>query len=111
LIAGLHRVGESRCKAISEIKPADLNDISETLLIPLYYRAMETQRPDAMIKDDKAVTMVNQLDCNFSRLRMQKHDEIAIIMRLKKFDEQYVIFKRVTTPLPLLFSKKPGSKM
>jgi O-methyltransferase involved in polyketide biosynthesis len=39
-----------------------------------------------MIKDDKAVAMVNQITCDFSRLRMQRHDEIAVIMRVKKFD-------------------------
>jgi O-methyltransferase involved in polyketide biosynthesis len=63
-----------------------LDGVSETLLITLYVRARESQRPDAMIKDDKAVAMVNQITCNFSRLRMQRHDEIAVIMRMRKFD-------------------------
>ena len=52
----------------------------------LYVRARESQRPDAMIKDGKAVEMVNRLDCDFSRLRMHRHDEIAVIMRMRKFD-------------------------
>jgi O-methyltransferase involved in polyketide biosynthesis len=38
-----------------------LSDVSETLLIPLYIRAMETQRPDALIKDEKAVELVARL--------------------------------------------------
>ncbi len=38
-----------------------LNGISETLLIPLCYRAMETQRPDALIKDEKAVELIKRL--------------------------------------------------
>jgi len=63
-----------------------LEGVSETLLMTLYARARESQRPDAMIKDDKAVAMVNNLDCDFSRLRMQRHDEVAVIMRMKKFD-------------------------
>jgi O-methyltransferase involved in polyketide biosynthesis len=63
-----------------------LDGVSETLLMTLYVRARESQRPDAMIKDDKAVAMVNQLVCDFSRLRMQRHDEIAVIMRMRKFD-------------------------
>jgi len=63
-----------------------LEGVSETLLITLYVRARESQRPDAMIKDDKAVEMVNRLACDFSRLRMQRHDEIAVIMRMRKFD-------------------------
>jgi len=40
-----------------------------------------------MIKDDQAVDMVNRLECDFSRLKMQRHDEIAVIMRMRKFDK------------------------
>lgn len=66
--------------------PLRLTGVSETLLMTLYVRARESQRPDAMIKDDKAVSMVEQLSGDFSRLRMHRHDEIAVIMRMKKFD-------------------------
>jgi O-methyltransferase involved in polyketide biosynthesis len=64
----------------------NLGGVSKTLLMTLYARARESQRPDAMLKDDKAVAMVNQIECDFSRLRMQRHDEIAVIMRMRKFD-------------------------
>jgi len=64
-----------------------LDGVSRTLLLTLYARARESQRPDAMLKDEKAVAMVNQLDADFSYLRLQKHDEVAIIMRMRKFDE------------------------
>jgi O-methyltransferase involved in polyketide biosynthesis len=63
-----------------------LEGVSETLLMTLYVRARESQRPDGMIKDVKAVEMVNQLDCDFYRLRMHRHDQIAVIMRMRKFD-------------------------
>ncbi len=63
-----------------------LEGVSETLLMTLYVRARESQRPNGMIHDEKAVEMVNQIACDFSRLRMQRHDEIAVIMRMKKFD-------------------------
>lgn len=64
-----------------------LEDVSETLLMTLYARARESQRPDGMIKDDRAVAMVNQIECDFSRLRMQRHDEVAVIVRMNKFDK------------------------
>jgi len=64
-----------------------LDGVSETLLMTLLVRARESQRPNPLIKDDKAVVMVNQLDCDFSRLRMQRHDEVAVIMRMRKFDD------------------------
>ncbi len=63
-----------------------LEGVSKTLLMTLYVRARESQRPDGMIRDDRAVTMVNQIACDFSRLRMHRHDEIAVIMRMRKFD-------------------------
>ncbi len=43
-----------------------LSGVPETLLIPLCYRAMETQRPDAMIKDEKAVELIGQLSSDGS---------------------------------------------
>lgn len=73
---------------------ASLEGVSETLLMTLYARARESEHPDAMIKDDKAVAMVKQIAGDFSRLRMQRHDEIAVIMRLRKFDAYVCDFLR-----------------
>ena len=39
---------------MSETNYQTLSGVSETLLIPLYVRALESHRPDAMIKDEKA---------------------------------------------------------
>jgi O-methyltransferase involved in polyketide biosynthesis len=64
-----------------------LEGVSETLLMTLYARARESQQPDPMIKDDQAVAIVKKLGYDFSRLRMQRHDEIAVIMRMRKFDD------------------------
>ncbi len=65
----------------------NLNGVSETLLMTLYARARESQRPDAMIKDELAVEMVSRIDCDFPRLKMHRHDEVALIMRMRKFDQ------------------------
>lgn len=63
-----------------------LQGVSETLLMTLYARARESQRPDALITDDLAVAMVEQIDTDFSRLRMHGHDEVAVILRMNRFD-------------------------
>jgi O-methyltransferase involved in polyketide biosynthesis len=63
-----------------------LEGVSETLLLTLYVRARESQRPDAMIHDDKAVEMVSRIAGDFSRFRMQRHDEVAVVLRMRKFD-------------------------
>jgi O-methyltransferase involved in polyketide biosynthesis len=64
-----------------------LSGVPETLLITLYVRARESQRPDAMMRDARAVEMVGRIEADFSRLELRRHDEVAIIMRMKKFDE------------------------
>jgi len=80
---------------MSEIKPADLNDISETLLIPLYYRAMETQRPDAMINDDKAVELIKRMSSEdpirydsdwLKQTPMSKANKVLRIMLTRQMD-------------------------
>jgi O-methyltransferase involved in polyketide biosynthesis len=65
----------------------NLEGVAQTLLIPLVTRAEESQRSDAMLKDDRAVALVNQIDCDFSRLKLHGHDAVAIILRVRKFDQ------------------------
>ena len=73
---------------MSEKTEPNLNDVAETLLITLNTRAIESQRPDAMIKDDKAVAIVAQGDFDHSRLRLQGNDEVSLILRMREFDRQ-----------------------
>ena len=40
---------------MSETIAKNSSDIPATCFAPVYWRAMESQRPDAMIKDEKAV--------------------------------------------------------
>jgi O-methyltransferase involved in polyketide biosynthesis len=65
-----------------------LNGVSETLLITLYTRALESQRLDGLILDEKAVEIVQKLDIDFSRLKLQAHDEAGLIMRVRYFDRK-----------------------
>ncbi len=51
---------------MSETTNQNLSGVPETLLIPLYIRAMESQRPDAMMKDEKAVALVTQMELSTS---------------------------------------------
>ncbi|WP_063043780.1 class I SAM-dependent methyltransferase [Nocardia pseudovaccinii] len=46
---------------------AELGEIQETLLIPLYGRATETRKPDGLLHDAKAVEMVKAIDYDFAR--------------------------------------------
>jgi O-methyltransferase involved in polyketide biosynthesis len=44
-----------------------LTDVEKTLLIPLYIRAIESRRPDALWKDDRAEELVRKLDSDAVR--------------------------------------------
>jgi O-methyltransferase involved in polyketide biosynthesis len=66
----------------------NLTAVSQTLLIPLYFRAMESQRPDALVRDPKAVELVGQLDCDFSGVQRMKNEQVNFLLRVREFDRQ-----------------------
>jgi len=74
---------------MSEITNQNLSGVAETLLIPLYIRAIESQRPDALLKDEKAVALVTQMDYDFSRIKQLKigeDDQVFLVLRNRGFD-------------------------
>jgi len=74
---------------MSENKAITLDGVSETLLITLYLRAMESQRSDALIKDEKAVALMAQMGYDFSRIKLlhlSEANKLVIILRNREFD-------------------------
>ena len=74
---------------MAEITKQGLSGVAETLLIPLYIRAIESERPDALLKDEKAVALVTQMDSAFSRIKqikMDEEDRVALVLRNREFD-------------------------
>jgi len=67
---------------MSETKSATLNDLSETYLAPLYWKALELLCLDAMIKDEKAVALVTQMGFDFSGVGQIKMIELLQAMRI-----------------------------
>ena len=63
-----------------------LDNVSETLIIPLYFRAKESVRADAMLVDNAAVDLVNRIEYDYSRIHLGAHDQVLIIMRVREFD-------------------------
>jgi methyltransferase (TIGR00027 family) len=74
---------------MSETSQQNLSGVAETLLIPLYIRAMESQRPDALVKDERAEALVRQLDQEFLRKTAALTDDFsraAVILKGREFD-------------------------
>lgn len=67
----------------------DLRGVSETLLITLYLRALETRRPDALLRDEKAAALVERMGGAFDKVRsmpLREDDKTSIILRHREFD-------------------------
>jgi O-methyltransferase involved in polyketide biosynthesis len=74
---------------MAETTYQDLSGVAETLLITLYIRAMESQRPDALIKDEKAEALASQMDPDFMQKKMAKiedYSQVATILLSREFD-------------------------
>jgi O-methyltransferase involved in polyketide biosynthesis len=74
---------------VTEKKTVTLSGVSESLLLTLYIRAMESRRPDTLIQDDKAVALVSQMSYDFSRMRLlhlSDANKLVIILRSREFD-------------------------
>jgi O-methyltransferase involved in polyketide biosynthesis len=67
---------------VTEKKSVTLSGVSESLLLTLYIRAIESQRPDAIIKDAKAEALVKEMDLDFSGVRQIRMTELLYAMRI-----------------------------
>jgi O-methyltransferase involved in polyketide biosynthesis len=66
---------------------ADLSAVSEMLLAPLYWRAVESRRADALLRDPKAAELVSQIDYDFSRFdKWSNEDKVLALLRMLTFD-------------------------
>jgi O-methyltransferase involved in polyketide biosynthesis len=74
---------------MSETMKTNLSGVAETLLITLYIRAMESRRPDALVKDERAEAIARQLDQKSLRKTLALTDDfsrVAVILKGREFD-------------------------
>jgi O-methyltransferase involved in polyketide biosynthesis len=71
---------------VIKIKADHLTGTQETLLIPLYIRALETKHPDPIIQDPLACEIVDHLEYDFLKLRIPEITAISTAMRVRQFD-------------------------
>lgn len=63
-----------------------LHHVSETLLITLYARALESDRTDAMLNDPMAKVLVAAIDYDFTPFH-KKHTTTGVVVRARHFDD------------------------
>ena len=68
----------------------DQSDLVNTLFITLYLRAIESKRPNALVKDEWAEEIVRQLDQDFLEKTLALTEEsgrIVMILKSRDFDQ------------------------
>ncbi|MHC5114807.1 MAG: class I SAM-dependent methyltransferase [Planctomycetota bacterium] len=64
-----------------------LGAVEETMLIPLWARAVETRRPDAIVRDDAAVRLLDAIDFDFSRYDGAWKSQVGVAVRTRFLDD------------------------
>jgi O-methyltransferase involved in polyketide biosynthesis len=70
----------------------DLKGVPKTLLIPLWARAAESQRPHFIIKDPLALDMVNKIDYDFSTFDKEWMTRLVVAIRTEILDREVRTF-------------------
>lgn len=72
---------------MGKIRSGDLPPVAVTLLVPLACRARENQRTDAILRDERAVKLLQQFDEELSRLGdTNDMEQVCILLRARRFD-------------------------
>lgn len=81
-------------------KKYQLTDIvQETLLIPLYMRAMESRRTkDNILKDDMAERLTEQIDYDYNKLNKAKMSYVGCVVRAGIMTMPHAASYSPTTP-------------
>lgn len=82
-------IGWGRKREGNMPETTNLSGVAETLLITLYIRATESQRPDALIKDERAEALVRRLDPETLRKTLALTEDsgrAVLILKGRDFD-------------------------
>lgn len=63
-----------------------LEGIPETMLIPLWARAVETNKTNPIIKDDKALGMISRIDYDFTKFDKSWMSQVGVSIRTMLLD-------------------------
>ena len=78
---------------MNKLRVADLPPVARTLLIPLSYRAIESRKPDPILRDPQAVELLSRFDVDFERMvKSLGLEQIATMMRTRQFDRWAAAF-------------------
>lgn len=80
---------EPKVTELSDIASQKLSEVSLSLLLPLYIRATETLHPQAILRDQQAVELIQKLNIDsssFNQARVSEEVRVSILLRNRQFD-------------------------
>ncbi|WP_414544554.1 class I SAM-dependent methyltransferase [Nostoc sp. CCY0012] len=77
---------------VNQESTAKITGVAETLMITLYARYLETNRDDGVIKDEKAVEIVETIDYDFTKFTSGWASLLGSAIRAKSFDQAVINF-------------------
>ncbi len=84
---------------MAETTLENLSGVAETLLIPLTVRALETERPDALFRDETALYLIQKTGRDPEQLLADISEEsrVAVVLRSREFDRRVQKFLKEHT--------------
>lgn len=83
------------------------NVISKTLLIPLYFRALDAKKEDSVLNDTMALEIVKNFEFNKKTLDKAKFSQVGTLCRAKYFDDRAREFIK-NNPNPVIVNMATG---
>ena len=77
------------------MKADKLSGVPETMLITLWAKAVETARPDAILRDPKAVEIMNRIDYDFTKFKGGTMSQVGCCVRAELIDSEAQDYLRV----------------
>lgn len=71
---------------MAKLKLEGADPVSQTLLIPLWARAVEQREPEPLVRDPLAAAMVERIDYDWRQIRLARSDLAQCVVRLREFD-------------------------
>jgi O-methyltransferase involved in polyketide biosynthesis len=83
---GSSRRASTTARAASVKQKVVLSKVQETLLMPLCARATQTKKRLGILRDPKAVEIVESLDYDFSKFKNSPQTQVGCVLRTLQFD-------------------------
>ncbi len=83
------------------------NVISKTLLLPLYFRAMDAKNPNAFLNDKEALELIKNFEFDTKTLKKAKFSQAGTLARAKFFDDKAREFIK-NNPNPIIINMATG---